>query len=112
MRKGGAANESQADDRKHHPDEKFPKRANIVFVKVTDPENVEIRIWERGAGETAASGTCAAGVAILSSFLLKTGRRVRVHSEGGISDVFWRDDDEIVLTGRADLAYWGTWPAP
>lgn len=88
----------------------FPGRANIVFVKVLDSENIELRIWERGAGETAASGTCSAGAAVLSSFLLKTGRRVSVHSPGGVTDVLWRDDDEIVLTGRADFVYRGEWP--
>ncbi|CAN5388683.1 diaminopimelate epimerase [soil metagenome] len=90
--------------------EKFPDRANIVFVKIIDRENIDIRIWERGAGETAASGTCSSGAAVLSAFLLKTGRKVRVHSEGGITDVLWRNDDEIVLTGRADFVYCGEWP--
>ncbi len=90
--------------------EKFPDRANIVFVKVIDPENIAIRIWERGVGETAASGTCSSGAAVLSALLLKTGRKVRVHSEGGITDVLWRNDNEIVLTGRADFIYCGEWP--
>ena len=91
--------------------EKFPERANIVFVKVVDSENIEIRIWERGAGETTASGTCSSAAAVLSAFLLKTGRKVRVHSEGGVTDVLWRSDGEIVLTGRADFVYCGEWPA-
>ena len=88
----------------------FPDRANIVFVKVQDRENIDIRIWERAAGETAASGTCASGSAVLSAFMQKTGRSVAVHSEGGTTNVLWRDDDEIVITGRADLAYCGEWP--
>ncbi len=90
--------------------ETFPDRANIVFAKINGPEDIEIRIWERGAGETAASGTCSSAAAVLSSFLLKTGRKVAVQSEGGITDVLWRDDDEIVITGRADLAFCGEWP--
>lgn len=88
----------------------FPERANIVFVKIDDRENIEIRIWERGAGETTASGTCSSAAAILSAFMLKTERKVMVHSEGGTTDVLWRDDDEIVITGRADLSYYGEWP--
>jgi diaminopimelate epimerase len=90
--------------------EMFPERCNIVFVKVNDRDNIDIRIWERGAGETAASGTCSSGAAVLSAFLLKTGRDVAVTSPGGTSRVLWREDDEIVLTGRADLAYCGEWP--
>ena len=91
--------------------DKFPERANIVFVKPTDRDNIDIRIWERGAGETSASGTCSSGAAVLSAFILKTARKVQVHSPGGITDVLWRDeDDEIVITGRADLSYSGEWP--
>lgn len=90
--------------------EKFPERVNAVFVRVIDRDNIELRIWERGAGETAASGTCSSGAAILSAFLLKTGRSVNVHSPGGITKVVWRKDDEIILTGRADHAYTGEWP--
>ena len=90
--------------------DKFPDRANIVFVKTTDRENIDIRIWERGAGETAASGTCSSGAAVLSAFLLKTGRKVMVHSEGGTTDILWRDDDEIVITGGADFVFCGEWP--
>ena len=89
---------------------KFPERANIVFVKINDSENIDIRIWERGAGETSASGTCSSAAAILSAFMLKTGRKVMVHSPGGTTDIFWRDDDEIIIKGRADLAFCGEWP--
>ncbi len=89
---------------------KFPERVNVVFVKIDDRENIELRIWERGAGETSASGTCSSGAAILSAFMLKTGRKVLVHSPGGTTDVLWRDDDEIVLTGLADYSYSGEWP--
>ena len=88
----------------------FPERANIVFVKVIDRTNIEIKIWERGAGETSASGTCSSGAAVLSAFLLKTDRKVCVHSEGGTTDISWLRDDEIVIRGRADLAYCGEWP--
>ena len=88
----------------------FPERANIVFVKVVDNENVELRIWERGAGETAASGTCSSGAAVLAAFTGKTGRTVSVLSPGGTTEVHWRNDDEILLTGRADLAFCGEYP--
>jgi len=88
----------------------FPERANIVFVKVLDRESIELRIWERGAGETSASGTCASAAAVLSAFTGKTERAVSVHTEGGVTEVFWRPDGEILLTGRADHVYCGEWP--
>lgn len=90
--------------------ELFPERANIVFVKVEDRDNIELRIWERGAGETSASGTCASGAAVLSAFLLRTDRKVLVHTPGGTTDVLWRDDDEILIKGKANYSYEGTWP--
>lgn len=97
--------------RKMEVHEAFPERTNVVFVKVLDGENIEIRIWERGAGETSASGTCASGAAVLSAFTERTERTVSVHSPGGVTEVYWREsDDEILLTGRADLAYCGEWP--
>jgi diaminopimelate epimerase len=90
--------------------EMFPDRANIVFVRIIDRDNIDVRIWERGAGETSASGTCASGAAVLSAFMLKTGRSVSVHAPGGITKILWRNDDELVITGRADFAFRGEWP--
>ena len=87
----------------------FPERANIVFVKVIDRENIELRIWERGAGETSASGTCASGAAALTAHTGRTERRVAVKTVGGVTMVNWRSDGEIVLTGNADIAYCGEW---
>ena len=87
----------------------FPERANIVFVRVIDTKNIEIRIWERGAGETSASGTCSSGAAVLSAFTGKTDRGVTVLSAGGATEVVWREDDEILLTGQAEFAFCGEW---
>lgn len=85
----------------------FPERANIVFVKVLDQANIELKIWERGAGETSASGTCSSGAAVLSAFTGKTGREVSVHTTGGTTEITWRDDDEMLILGRADLVFCG-----
>jgi diaminopimelate epimerase len=89
--------------------EKFPERANIVFVKVLDRENIELKIWERGAGETSASGTCSSGAAVLSAFCGQTERKVTVHTEGGKTEINWRDDGEILILGRADLVFEGVY---
>ena len=89
--------------------EAFPDRANIVFVKVLDRRNIELKIWERGAGETSSSGTCVSGSAVLAALTGRTDRRVSVHTEGGTTEFDWRDDDEMLLTGRADLAFCGVW---
>lgn len=90
---------------------RFPERTNVVFIRVTDGENIDIRIWERGAGETSSSGTCSTGAAVMSAYLGRTGRTVAVHAEGGTTNVVWREDGEMIITGRADLAFCGEWPS-
>ncbi len=88
----------------------FPEKANVVFVKVINRKNIEIKIWERAAGETSSSGTCSSGAAVLCAATGKTGREVSVHTDGGTTEVLWRDDDEILLIGHADLVFCGEWP--
>ena len=89
--------------------EQFPERTNVVFVRVVDRSNVEVRLWERGVGETLSSGTCSCAAAIASSINNRTERHVNVHTQGGLIKVLWREDDEIVMTGRADVVYSGEW---
>ena len=87
----------------------FPERTNVVFVKIINAENIEIRIWERGAGETCSSGTCSIAAAVASAFAEKTSRKVSVHAEGGTTETIWREDNEMEIVGRADLAFCGVW---
>jgi diaminopimelate epimerase len=85
----------------------FPEKTNVVFVKVFDEKNIGIRIWERGAGETSSSGTCSIAAAIASVSAGKTERKVSVHAEGGTTEAVWREDGEMLITGRADLSFCG-----
>jgi diaminopimelate epimerase len=88
----------------------FPARVNVTFVRVVDRDNIEIRIWERGAGETFSSGTCSSAAAVAAILRGHCRRRVNVHTEGGALDVNWREaDDVVVLNGRADVVYAGEW---
>jgi diaminopimelate epimerase len=87
--------------------EMFPERTNVVFVKVIDEKNIEIRIWERGAGETSSSGTCSIAAAVAAAKSGKTGREIYVHAEGGTTEAVWREDDEMMITGQADLVFCG-----
>lgn len=91
-----------------HP--QFPERTNVVFVRVRDSSNIEVRLWERGVGETFSSGTCSCAAAVASALNEFTNRRVSVHTQGGVIEVEWRElDDEVVMTGRADIVYSGQW---
>ena len=90
-----------------HP--RFPERTNVEFVRVVSPERVEVRIWERGVGETLSSGTGSCAAAVAACLTGRTGRRVSVETPGGELEVEWREDGEVVLTGEAGVVYRGEW---
>lgn len=94
----------------HHPI--FPDRANIEFVRVVSRDEIEIRIWERGAGHTLSSGTGSCASAVAAALNNYTNRTVRVVTEGGPLQVVWRDDNHIALTGSAEVIYEGRWLKP
>ena len=87
----------------------FPERTNVIFIRVVDRQNIEERIWERGVGETESSGTCSCAAVVASVINGKTDRAVDVHAPGGLLQIEWRNDDEVVLTGSASAVYTGAW---
>jgi diaminopimelate epimerase len=89
----------------------FPDRTNVVFVRVIDRTLIELRIWERGVGETTASGTCSCAGAVAAMVNDKADRDVRVVMEGGEVRINWRPDGEVVITGTAEVVYSGEWLA-
>ncbi len=81
----------------------FPEKTNVEFVFVRGSDEVRMRIWERGAGETLASGSgsCATAVAAMSLGLV--GRSVRVVLDGGIVGIEWSGEGEpVYMTGPAE----------
>lgn len=91
----------------NHP--QFPDRTNVVFIRVLDRKTIELRIWERGVGETTASGTCSCAAAVAAMINGKTDRLVNAVMPGGEARIHWRDDGEVVITGRAKVVYSGEW---
>jgi diaminopimelate epimerase len=85
----------------------FPERTNVEFIRVRDRHAIEVRVWERGVGETLSSGTGACASAVAAAFNNLTDRRVHVHMPGGLLEVHWRDDGEALLTGDAEFIYRG-----
>jgi diaminopimelate epimerase len=79
----------------------FKQGINVELVKIKNKENIEVRFFERGVGETQSSGTgsCAAAVAAIGS--KKVSSPVRVHATGGVQTVRW--DGEVFLRGPAQL---------
>ena len=89
--------------------QQFPDRTNVVFVRPVERNLIELRIWERGVGETTASGTCSCAGAVAAMINDKADRDVRVVMEGGEVRIKWRADGEVVITGTAEVVYSGQW---
>jgi diaminopimelate epimerase len=88
--------------------ERFPNRTNTEFVKVLDRRTVQMRVWERGTGETLACGTgcCATAVACILNGL--TDEAVTVKLLGGELEIVWdRDANLVYMTGPAATAFEG-----
>ena len=88
--------------------ERFPDRTNTEFVEVIDRTHVNMRVWERGSGETLACGTGACAVAVACALNGKTEDRVDVKLLGGTLSIFWdREKDTVYMTGPAVEVFHG-----
>jgi len=80
----------------------FPERTNVEFVQVISPQEIKMRVWERGAGITPACGTGACASAVAAALNHKTGRQVCVHLDGGDLQIRWQEDNNrVYMTGPA-----------
>jgi diaminopimelate epimerase len=79
----------------------FPRRVNTEFVRVAGPSRLEMRVWERGAGETLSCGTGACAAAVAAARTGRTGRQVAVALPGGELEIDWRADGHVLMTGDA-----------
>ncbi len=95
--------------RKFETNEIFPDRTNTEFIRVVDRKNLEMRVWERGSGETLACGTgaCASAVAAIVNGLCDND--VTVHLLGGDLQISWSGDegDSVFMTGPATTVFEG-----
>ena len=88
--------------------ERFPKRINTEFVHCIDRQTVEMRVWERGSGETLACGTGACAVAVSSILNNLTDTRVTVKLLGGDLQIEWdREKNHVFMTGPAKVVFDG-----
>lgn len=86
----------------------FPDRVNTEFVHVIDRNTVEMRVWERGSGETYACGTGACAVAVSSILNGLTEEEVTVKLLGGDLKIFWnREENRVYMTGSATKVFDG-----
>ena len=86
----------------------FPKRTNTEFVRIKDRKHVDMRVWERGSGETFACGTgaCASAVAcVLNGY---TDDEIELQLQGGVLKVKWdRESNQVFMTGPAVTVFEG-----
>ncbi len=90
--------------------ERFPNRVNTEFVRVIDRRTAEMRVWERGSGETLACGTGACAVAVACALNGFTEDEVTVRLLGGDLQIRWdREKDTVFMTGPAEVVFDGEW---
>ena len=87
--------------------ELFPRKANIEFVRIINRNEIEMRVYERGSGETMACGTGACASVVATSRLGLTDRRATVHLKGGDLQIHWAENNHVYMTGEAATVFEG-----
>jgi diaminopimelate epimerase len=88
----------------HHP--LFPQRTNVQVVQVIGPDHLRMRVWERGAGLTLASGSSSCAVTVAAARRGLTGRSVTLDCDGGRLWIDWREDG-VWMTGPTMVVFEG-----
>ncbi len=85
----------------------FPRKTNVEFASIDDRRNIQMRVWERGAGVTLACGTGASATVVAAALNDLADRTARVSLLGGDLFIEWAEDNHVFLTGPADEAFSG-----
>lgn len=96
----------------HHP--LFPNRVNTEFIRVIDDHTLQMRVWERGSGETFACGTgaCAAAVASVLNGYCKREQEILIHLRGGDLRIIYHYDESVTMIGPATFIFEGKMEYP
>jgi diaminopimelate epimerase len=82
----------------------FPQGVNVGFAEIRSPEQIRLRVWERGTGLTKACGTGACAAVVAAHRQGRAGRAVEVLVDGGSLQIEWRaGDDRVLMTGPVEL---------
>ncbi len=84
----------------------FPRQVNVEFIRIRNRSDIQMRVWERGSGETLACGTGACAAAAAAMRMQMVDRQCRVHLLGGILDISW-EEDGLYMTGPATTVFEG-----
>jgi diaminopimelate epimerase len=94
-------------DTETHP--LFPSRTNVHFVQVLNPSRIRLRIWERGAGISPASGSCACAAVVNGIRRGLLSQTVEVQCDGGLLSVCWDGAGAVRLAGPVEPLFRGEW---
>lgn len=88
----------------------FPQRANIEFVEILNPQELKMRVWERGSGETLACGTGACAALVAGVLTGKCNRCATIHLLGGDLKIEWSEqNNHVYMTGSATTVFEGSY---
>jgi len=87
----------------------FSNRVNFEVAHVISRGEIEVRVWERGVGETLACGTGACAVAVAAQLLGYVDKRVDIKLPGGTLEVEWDGEGEVYLSGPTEIVFNGVW---
>ena len=86
----------------------FPNKTNVEFIEIQDKKNINMRVWERGSGETLACGTGASAVLVACVLNNLTDNLVNIHLQGGRLTIEWnKQNNHIYMEGPANIVYEG-----
>ncbi|MBE0446708.1 MAG: diaminopimelate epimerase [Actinobacteria bacterium] len=88
--------------------ERFPQRTNVGFAQVVGENEIALRVWERGCGETLACGTGACATLVACALNNKTDRTATIHLPGGDLSITWGEDNHIIMQGPAARVFTGS----
>ncbi len=89
-------------------DKVFPNKTNVEFIEIIDKNNIKMRVWERGAGETLACGTGACASVVACALNDLTEHKVNVELLGGMLEIEWsKEDNHVYMTGPAVTVFEG-----
>ena len=88
----------------------FPHRVNFEIARLTSRQQIDARVWERGAGETLACGTGACAIAVAARLHGRIDSTVAIKLPGGVLSVEWDGTGEVLLGGPTEIVFTGQWP--
>jgi diaminopimelate epimerase len=87
----------------------FPNRVNFEVARIVSGEEIEARVWERGAGETLACGTGACAIDVAAKLLGYIGDKLNIKLPGGTLNLEWDSEHEVMLGGPVEIVFTGEW---